>query len=465
MAESYLEREDKFDVDAGFELPGLGAVDPRVVEVRADRHELRSQYFDTPDRALLTAAMTLRRRTGSTDTGWQLKVPKESAREEIRLDSDAETVPAELFELLSGVRRGQLLVPLASLEVTRLVTELVDANGRLLAEVADDTVRAVDIVGGDATTSVWREIEVEQGPAGDEDLLARVGHRLRQAGARPATSRSKLARALGSPVLAAEDDLVGRYLLDQQRAILAGDIAFRRGDDSAIHKTRVGLRRYRSTLRTFVDRDAGRALDEQLRWWAGVLGEVRDRQVMRPRLLSLVDELPDTDVLGPVRTRIQVELDREQAEAWLRVQRELNSDRYLALLAALNEFRLSLHRIPRKQLTELMVRAERKVLKRLAGAGDDPVRLHRARKAAKRARYAGELVAAAGRPKALKQAARNEARQDELGEHQDSMVTAELLHRLGQVAGTTPAENGFTFGLLYERERHRAAELRARLRG
>ncbi|HEX2902496.1 MAG TPA: CYTH and CHAD domain-containing protein [Jatrophihabitans sp.] len=458
MAESYLEREDKFDVEPGFELPALGAVDQRVTELRSERHELRSQYFDTPDRALLAAAMTLRRRTGTTDTGWQLKVPKEPAREEIRVDSQDESPPAELVALLAGVRRGQDLVPLATLEVTRLATTLVDAQGQVLAEVADDTVRSWTEPG---QRTDWREVEVELGPAGDELLLARVGKQLRRGGASRSAGRSKLARAVGE--VAPVEDLLGAYLLEQQRAMLSGDLALRRSDAGAIHKTRVGIRRYRSTLRTFLDREAGRALDEELRWLAGVLGEIRDRQVMRPRLLALVDQLPDPEVLGPVRARIEMELDREQAEAWRAAQQVLRSQRYAELLAAVDSFRLSLHPVPGKRLAKLMHRAERKVDKRLRRAGADPARLHRARKAAKRARYAGELVAPSGLKAAAKQAARNQALQDALGEHQDSLVTAETLYRLGLVAGTTPTENGFTFGLLYEREREIAAGIRARL--
>lgn len=480
MPVSHLEREDKFDADPAFELPGLGAADERIVEVRNARRQLRSRYFDTADRALLTAGMTLRHRTGEADEadeGWQLKVPKSAAREELRTAGDIEAIPEELLTLLRGVRRDQPLELIATLETTRLVTELLDADGVLLAEVADDTVTAS--VDGLEPTS-WREVEVELGPAGDEELLSRVAEELRRAGARRSASRSKLARGLGVVEVRADDDLLQHYLLAQQRAMLAGDLALRRGDDSVIHPTRVAIRRLRSTLRTFLDREAGRALDDELRWLAGILGEVRDCQVMRKRLLRLVDELADSEVLGPVRTRIKVELDREQAEAWRRVQQVLVSERYLQLLSAVNAFRLTVHRIPAKRLVKLMARAEAKVVRRLAGAAASPTELHRARKAAKRARYAGELVSAAadqhagglrpggkrsarrraGIKQALKQTARNEARQDHLGEHQDSVVTAQLLLRLGQIAGTTPAENGFTFGLLYERERQRAAAVR-----
>ncbi len=487
MPESYIEREDKFDIDPGFELPDLRAADPAVAEIRTAEHQLRSEYFDTADRALGTAVMTFRHRQGSTDNGWQLKVPHAAGREEVRVEGSEDepaTVPAELERLLLGVRRGQPLLPVATLELTRVVHELLDEHGQKLAEVAFDTVVSTTApapvepptslpepstmeqdIPAEQIERRWQEVEVELGAAGDEHTLARVGKALRRAGARYSDSGSKLARALGQDSIAPEPtDLLQRYLLEQQQAILAGDLALRRdesaGDDEVIHKTRVAIRRFRSTLRSFLDRDATRALDEELRWYAGVLGEVRDRQVMRKRLLGLVDELTDAEVLGPVRTRIEVQLLQEQDEALNRVSQVLTSERYLGLLTAIDDFRLSLHRIPDKRLVKLMERADRKAAKRLGQIDDDPVLLHRARKAAKRARYAGELVQPVIGKRASKQAGRHEALQDLLGEHQDSIVTAELLLRLGEIAGTTPGENGFTFGLLYERELARAVRIR-----
>jgi hypothetical protein len=35
------------------------------------------------------------------------------------------------------------------------------------------------------------------------------------------------------------------------------------------------------------------------------------------------------------------------------------------------------------------------------------------------------------------------------------VVAAEFLRRLGATAGSTPDENGFTYGLLFEQERNR----------
>jgi CHAD domain-containing protein len=94
---------------------------------------------------------------------------------------------------------------------------------------------------------------------------------------------------------------------------------------------------------------------------------------------------------------------------------------------------------------------------------DDAALLHRARKAAKRARYAAELRAPID--KDAKQTVKRYKRiQRILGEHQDSVVASATLRQLAIAAGTTPGENGFTYGLLYAREQHTAAVAREQVR-
>jgi hypothetical protein len=51
-----------------------------------------------------------------------------------------------------------------------------------------------------------------------------------------------------------------------------------------------------------------------------------------------------------------------------------------------------------------------------------------------------------------------------LGDHQDCVVALATLARLGRVAGTTPGENGFIYGLLYARERRAAETARRQVR-
>jgi CHAD domain-containing protein len=94
---------------------------------------------------------------------------------------------------------------------------------------------------------------------------------------------------------------------------------------------------------------------------------------------------------------------------------------------------------------------------------EDDAPLHRARKAAKRARYAAELRAPV--EKRSKATAKHYKRiQRVLGDHQDGVVASATLRRLALAAGTTPGENGFTYGLLYAREQQAAQAARRRAR-
>lgn len=252
--------------------------------------------------------------------------------------------------------------------------------------------------------------------------------------------------------------VLGAYLDTQIEAIGAGDVWLRRGLDP-IHPTRVGIRRLRSTLRVWrqVFEPAQRIwLDGELSWYAGLLGHVRDRQVQRGRFADAVTALPPELVMGPVATRIDTDLLADQRRYLDDVLRALDSERYRMLLAALARWRTAppwTEGADRERVIEKAVRrAERKALSRVRAAADaeDEEALHRARKSAKRARYAVELAAPLlGRKRAKRKIARYTDIQQVLGDHQDSAVATDLLREFGARAGTTPGENGFTFGLLY----------------
>lgn len=385
-----------------------------------------------------------------------------------------------MSRLLLGVSGGQQLTRIASVVTERSVTRLLDEHGTHLAEIDDDSLHAS--AGGDAvaTVSTWREVEIELGEDVVE-LLYALGKRLRKAGARRSTSSSKLARALPSPrpsigsgpakparrAKRQGGDVVAAYIGEQHRVLLAGDLALRRGDDSVIHKTRVATRRLRSTLHVFgplLQADRATALDSELRWYAAELGEVRDRQVLRKRRHKMIAGVDDSLLLGPVQARVDTELTREQTEHWQNLQRDLSSDRYLALLADVASWARQPPTTAKADqvavtITKLVARADRQVARKLrrANATGDAHLLHAARKAAKRARYAAE----AAQPVIGQHAATSDAKlyqnlQDLLGEHQDSLVSADLIRRLGAIAGTTAGENGFAFGILHEREQRNA---------
>jgi CYTH domain-containing protein len=128
----YREREDKYDVEPGFVLPDLSAPLPPGGRVEPAEFRLSSTYYDTAAADLRRNRLTLRRREGDTDTGWHLKLPASkatnNARTEVRLP-DAPELPEQLARVLTGVRRGADLVPVARLVTRRTAHRLLDAEG------------------------------------------------------------------------------------------------------------------------------------------------------------------------------------------------------------------------------------------------------------------------------------------------------------------------------------------------
>ncbi len=474
-ARAERERELKFDVADTWSLPDLDALAPPGGSILASGIGLESTYFDTDGHDLFDSGLTLRRRTGSTDEGWQLKVPAGEARTEIRMALNGRGAPRELQQLTLGARRGARLRPVAIVRTTRDARLIVDADANPLAEVVVDEVTA-ESLGDETTVQTWREVEVEL-KQGDEALLRKVAKWLGKSGAERSRSASKLGRALGvAPARKSRrpkslQDAVRGYLADQYEVIRAGDLALRR-DEDVVHRTRVATRRYRSVLRVFAshfDREQAAALDAELKWYASALGEVRDLEVLQQHLLSDLAELPAELVLGPVRARLSQTLDTELSRARHKLATVMRSKRYLALLNELHSWSIDTPFSSRpekaEQLTRFVTRTERKYRKRLRAAealdDSDPAKndaLHGARKAAKRARYTADLAVPAlgkrGRTLA-KRAKKAKRLQTRLGARQDGLLAVNFLRRLGVTANGKPDENGFTFGVLLGREMRR----------
>src|SRR6478672_5360642 len=142
MVDQQQEREDKYDVGPGWGLPDLADLLPAGGRIETAEFPLDNVYFDTPSMHLMRLGVTLRRREGGPDAGWHLKVPTGLARNEITDSSDSSTLPEELSRIVTGLRAGEQLQPVARLWVTRTVHRLMNNEGALLAEVADDRVNA-----------------------------------------------------------------------------------------------------------------------------------------------------------------------------------------------------------------------------------------------------------------------------------------------------------------------------------
>lgn len=197
-----VEVERKFDVDAGTPVPDWSAV-PGVASVtEGEPRHLDALYLDTDDLALARAGVALRRRTGGPDEGWHVKGPLvDGGRTELHWPlTGGDDVPAAVVTEIAEYT-PTALHPLARILNDRTAYALLDADGGVLAEFVDDSVRTIDLRTGE--NRAWHEWEVELGPAGPTDpggreaFFAAVTDAAFAAGARSAASASKLARALG----------------------------------------------------------------------------------------------------------------------------------------------------------------------------------------------------------------------------------------------------------------------------
>ncbi|MEV6924400.1 CYTH and CHAD domain-containing protein [Dactylosporangium sp. NPDC051485] len=481
-----LEVERKYEVPDGFALPDLRGIGGVAAVGEPDDQRLDAVYYDTDALHLARGRVTLRRRSGGHDAGWHLKRPSGGERSELQVPANNRhrTPPRAVTDQVRALARGEALTPVARIRTHRVERELKAADGSTVALVADDRVTTESLRTGRARE--WHELEIEL-VDGDGAALARLDAALRRAGARPSTSPSKLAQALGkeypppAPLRLRGSKArraLAAYVAAQRDALVEHDPSVREGDAEAVHRMRVATRRLRSTLRSFAPVLSGDldALHDEIKWVTGLLGEVRDCDVMGERLAGLVAAVPGELVLGPVSARITSLLAARSAEGREALMKGLDSPRYTTLLNdidALVARTAEPDRIPSRQLLRRARKAVERADGRLAaaeraagrrtrpGMPTPDERLHEARKAYKRARYAVELVAPIAGKRATRLADRLTGLQDVLGAHQDALVTGELLRQYA-IGAHGAGENGFTYGLLHARtDEHGRQALRA----
>ncbi|MGP4000408.1 CYTH and CHAD domain-containing protein [Streptomyces sp. 8N706] len=519
MADRIREVERKYEAPADGRLPDLSEI-PGVAAV-ADQGvtHLDAVYYDTPGERLAADRITLRRRTGGDDEGWHLKLPLgPDTREEIHAPL-SEELPRELARLVRSRVRDQPLVAVVRLRSERDLRHLLDADGRVLAEVSVDAVTADRLHGGQGTAR-WTEIEVELGEGVDHTFLDTVEQTLREAGIRRAAGPSKLARALAEtrpggggeadsageqggeteekgggksekkggkkakggekatrggttelPARATAGDHLLRYVRTQVTALVELDPAVRRDQPDSVHRMRVATRRLRSAFRSFrriLDRDVTDPVGEELKWLAGELGVDRDREVLTARLYDRLGELPHTLLIGPARGRLRTWSNAKRSGSRHELLTVLDSSRYLALLGTLDRLLADPPLLPAagRGPLDVLPDAVLREFERLAGRMDTAlaapegrerdIAMHEARKAAKRVRYAAETAhPAIGKP-AKRFVGHMTTLQDVLGDHQDSVVARGALRELALQAQAA-GESAFTFGVLYGHEEMRAA--------
>jgi CHAD domain-containing protein len=505
VTSEHIEVERKFETDEGFSLPDLTGVGEVAGVGDPEEQSLEATYYDTPDLRLLRSRVTLRRRTGGADAGWHLKLPRgDGARRELHqpVGRAARTAPRAVVAPVLGLLGTAAAEPVATVSTRRVVHRLLDEGGRVLAEVADDTVVGTAFAtdpGEPATVTTWRELEVEL-VDGDEALLEAVTERLVAAGARPSAVPSKVGRVLDgrlpapaapAPEPAAAEGKAGKgkkggkgkekapvrsagevvlaAVAGQLQALRDADLAVRTEQPEGVHDLRVACRRLRSILAAFrpvLDREHTDPLRAELQWVGAQLSGARDAEVALSHLRELVAAQPVELVLGPVAARLQqTEIKDHQAGA-RRVTRTLTDPRYLQLLDALDALLAEppvtelAHAPASAQLADA-VRRTGKRLRRVVDAAREAEGaerhhlLHEVRKATKRVRYTAEVAEAEFGAPATALVDCTKQVQDQLGAAQDTVVTRDVAVRVGRAAFAA-GENAWTYGRLHGLEEARA---------
>ncbi len=465
MADTATRSARTFRGPGGAALPNLAGL-PGVVRLDSALPEvIETERFDTGDRRLAAAGITLGlHRTPDAPAQWRLDLPDETLRVPAG-ESPRPDVPDELAELVRAAARERTLRPVGHVRTVRTRSRLLGDDDRPLATLVHDEV-TVATMGRRADVRGWTEIDLVPGEGGDglvDGLAARIGETGMRSGARaaaaeldrmlrPAPRRRSGRKGSAGAVLM---DYIGR----QADRIAAEELRVRRDAPDAIHQMRVAARRLRSALtahRRVLDRRRTDPVARALRDLGRRLAPARDAEVLRQRIDADLAALPPELLLGPVRAEATRHFARVEAEARAAVLAALDSPEHHALRNALDDLldRPPLNRRARRPARKALRprrtarRVRRAMTAALDGGGDTA--LHTARKAAKRLRYATEVIDA--RPRGLK------ALQKALGRHQDVIVARPVLRELG-----ASAENGFSFGLLYSQGDARAAAIEAEL--
>jgi CHAD domain-containing protein len=452
------EREVKLGVPVGFELPELGGRDDGFLAEPQAPRRYRTTYYDTPDLRLARWGSWLRHRS---DEGWTVKLPAEVdgpllVRGEHAFPGDGRRPPEEAVDLVRAFVRGGQLAPVARLRTLRRPVELRGQAGERLAEIVDDEVQVLD---GSRIADRFREVEVELAEGVATGLLDRVVARLRRAGAGEPDPTPRYLRALrgltaglpGPELVVPEpgkDQSVGELLRHELAGstlrLLRHDAAVRLGEDpEAVHQARVATRRIRSTLRTFsslLEPGWTGGLRGELRWLAGLLGAVRDADVLLQRFRADLAAVPTEDAaLGPGLLE-GLEGQREAVHDLL--LSEMAGRRYTTLLDDLVAAAASPALLPgadrpaAEALPPLVAEPWRKLAKAVRAAGRQPgdAELHQIRIRAKRVRYAAEAIAPAVGRRAVRFAKAAEALQEVLGEQHDAVVAEAWLRNAARSA-------------------------------
>lgn len=445
---------------------------------RGPAFTMHADYYDTDELTLFRWRITLRRREGGIDQGWHLKLPVTGGdagdRDEVRLPL-SEHVPARLGDIVSPLIGEKPLKPQVIVETLRTPCSIVDATGRMLAEVVDDQV-TVRLPG--QPDSGFREIEVEAADADDPASIACMDFVVScflAAGGSLGTA-SKAAAALGARAAGECDvpetrlpsshvmavDVIQVAISSGVRALLLADVGVRRDLPDAAHDMRVAARRLKSFLHVYGDYfDEGwrSRMSEELTWVASELGAIRDTEVLLARLREHANALGDEEssrVIAFLDMRIGQRLRSARSSALA----ALRSDRHQYLLEDLVDAARNPSALPLAydDYADGMHARAATAWHEFRGAVRDleldspAAEWHHARILAKRTRYAIDALTPLEGKAVRRFAHALELATDLLGLHQDAHVAQQALASLASTSSTSGGI-GLLLGRLYEYER------------
>jgi inorganic triphosphatase YgiF len=480
---------------------------------------LQSFYLDTADLALASHGVALRlRRSGRRWEATAKWIGTSDGALHLRpeLNVPLAQPPRFPFRLPDGPLRlqlcaqiaGRALRPILVTQIRRTLFDVLAATSESqpngsnpIAELALDRVRLAappptstqrGSLAGSRAVDTYSEAEIELKHGGLDDVEA-LAHLLQTRFGLTPSADSKFERGLtllyGNRVAAAmrpslpsaDDSLAAgvRKLLALHLARLRrNDPGTRLGHDpEALHDMRVAVRRLRAVLRLFratIPARSRDAIEGELSWLGGCLGNVRDLDVQIGRLsgpgTATALDSQQRAASGTLRQHLRRQRDQRRTE----MIAALESRRYFRLLVRLE--RLTVARRPpqtatRPAFARAGLDALRRASKRLLKAGHQidevtaeptPEDLHDLRIRAKRLRYLLEFLREITGKPGRRLTRRLIRLQDLLGAHQDAVVAAEFVRRYVDEKGNdvTPEEL-LALGALIAREQRLAAKARA----
>jgi CHAD domain-containing protein len=260
---------------------------------------------------------------------------------------------------------------------------------------------------------------------------------------------------------ATERELIAGHLASLTAELHRLDPLARADVPDAVHQLRTAGRRLRAVLTTFDKSFDAAAIDpvsDELSWIGDVLGEPRDLEVLKARFDSLVLAEPGHLVRGRPGQWIDSRLRAAHRDAHRAALDAMASARYFALVDVLDSWNAAppwadeRDRPATKRLPKALDR-EWKGLEQAAATAsageraDRPALLHDVRKAAKRIRFAAEIVEPVLGSDAATTARAAKRIQRVLGEYHDTVVATAHLLRLSDEAAAAGRDT-FTFGVL-----------------